>query len=330
MRSRLEDDLEGRRPLILFLGDDLDDEDHDLLFPELRKRGVSVVRVHPLDLVIQLDQDGPVFAVQGRPIRPDLVVGWVLGELLWHGMAQLDIFDRAGITVINDAMTLFRAQNKLLDSSQLSAGGLLRYPVLSGYDHTALVPGFAHNGVTVIKPLHGFGGHGIYRLDSAADYEAFRSEKASLDSAYYAMPWVENPGRDIRVYTVNHHSVFAMFRYAPRGGWVTNVRAGGAIAMCPLTAELADLAARASRSAGAVIAGVDIGEDAETGEYVVYEVNSCPTCEPPVLEMVADFLAEATASYQVACASWKPSRVYTVFDRDPRLFHASKRHLIRE
>lgn len=36
MRSRLDDPLDPDRPLIMFLGDDIDDEDHDILFPALR------------------------------------------------------------------------------------------------------------------------------------------------------------------------------------------------------------------------------------------------------------------------------------------------------
>lgn len=329
MRSRLEDDLDSCRPLILFLGDERDDEDHDVLFPKIRESGVSVVRVHPIDLMISLEPSGPRFTVDGRPVRPKLVVGWVLDELLWPGMIQLDVFERACIPVINDTMTLFRTANKLLDSSQLNTGGLLRYPVLSGYDRTALDPGFAPDGTTVVKPLRGFGGRGIERLESTSDYGMFRRMDTSLDSAYYAMPWVESPGRDIRIYTVNHHPVFAMYRYAPPGSWITNVTAGGRIAMCPLTAELSDLASRASRAANTLIGGVDIGEDVETGGYVIYEVNSCPTCEPPVLEMVADFLTEAVTDYEAARATWEPSHVYTTLDRDPKLFHPSKRHLIQ-
>jgi len=316
MRSRFDADLDSHSPLIMFLGDDRDDEDHDILFSALRERDVAVIRVHPLDLVVRLDDKGPAFTIHGRPLRPDLVVGWVLDELLWAGMTQLDVLSRAGIPVINDAMTLFRSENKLLDSSQLCTSGLLRRPVISGYDHAALATEFADTlGPTVIKPLHGYGGRGIERLDTVADWDAFLKEDATVDSAYYAMPWVENPGRDIRVYTVNHHAVFAMYRYAPRGGWITNVKAGGQIAMCPVTEDLADLAARASRSANTLIGGVDIGEDVKTGEYIVYEVNSCPTCEPPVLEMVADFLVASAADYEGARSSWRPRRVYSILDQ---------------
>ena len=319
MKSRLDDDLDSDRPLVVFLGDDVDEQDHDVLFPLLRARGTAVVRVHPHDLVTRLDEAGPTFTVDGRPLRPDLVVGWVLDELLLPGMAQLDMLARAGIPVVNDALTLFRAQHKFLDSSQLSAAGVLRYPVITGRDRAALLDWMAASDrPAVFKPLSGFGGRGLQKL---ADVPAAHALLDSLDGEpYYVVPYIDNPGRDIRVYTVNHHPVFAIYRYAADGAWVTNILAGGSMAVCPLSDEIVDLAARASRASGTLIGGIDIGENTTTGELVVYEVNSCPTCEPPVLEAIADFLAAAVTDRE-AGAAWRPQRDYTLVEPT---FHPGK------
>ncbi|QGU03545.1 ATP-grasp domain-containing protein [Corynebacterium comes] len=331
MLSRLDDpfftDPTGPdRPLVLFLGDDIDEEDHDILFPALRDRGVAVVRVHPADLVIRLDRGRIMLTVHGRQLEPDLVVGWVLDDLLLPGMIQLDLFARAGVPVINDALTLFRAQNKLLDSSMLAAAGALFYPVISGSD-TAEFRAWLDDldGPVVVKPLFGHGGRGIERIATPAERASFIDRIAHDGRSYYAMPWIENPGRDIRVYTVNHRAVFAMYRYAPPGRWITNVLAGGLMKMCPLTEDIIELAERASRGAGTLIGGVDIAENLDTGELLVYEVNSCPTCEPPALKMIADFLAAAVRDLDHARETWRPARVYTEFDGSPELFHASKR-----
>lgn len=35
MKSRLDDDLDSDRPLVVFLGDDVDEQDHDVLSPLL-------------------------------------------------------------------------------------------------------------------------------------------------------------------------------------------------------------------------------------------------------------------------------------------------------
>ncbi|HJD77413.1 MAG TPA: hypothetical protein K8V93_00185, partial [Corynebacterium pollutisoli] len=98
---------------------------------------------------------------------------------------------------------------------------------------------------------------------------------------------------------------------------------GGTIAPCALTPEIAGLAERASRGAGTLIGGVDIGENTAAGELVVYEVNSCPTCEPPVLHAVADFL---TAVLHGDGEHWRPEQDYAALEPT---FHASKQHLIR-
>lgn len=179
----------------------------------------------------------------------------------------------------------------------------------------------------MLKPLSGFGGRGLRRVDGEADIERVVAEVAARGEAYYAVPWIDNPGRDIRVYTINHHPVFAMYRYAPAGEWITNVRNGGSVAMCPVTPELADLARRASEAAGTLIGGVDIGENTATGELVVYETNSCPTCEPPVLRELASFLAALVRDPE-ALETWRPERVHELLDPDPTLFHASKRRLL--
>lgn len=223
MRSRLDDPLDPDRPLIMFLGDDIDDEDHDILFPALRAHGVSVIRVHPFDLVTRLDRDTVTFHVRGREIRPDLVVGWVLDELLHPGMAHLDVVERAGIPVINDALTLLRAQNKYTNSAMLAAGGALRFPVIVGREDKALLDWFEElDGPAVTKPTVGFGGRGLGKLESLADARSYLAELPENEQ-YYAVPWIDNPGRDIRVYLVNHPRL----RHVPLcpGGGVDHQRA---------------------------------------------------------------------------------------------------------
>lgn len=173
MLSRIDDDLHTDRPLVVFLGDDIDEEDHDVLFPALRERGVAVVRVHPTELVVEMTSAGIGFSVAGQPLRPDLVVGWVLDELLVPGMAHLDVFRRAGMPVINDAVTLFRAQNKYLNSFMLSLAGVLNYPVLTGRSPEVLEDWVrALDGPAVLKPLAGFGGRGLHKIDTRSCYKS--------------------------------------------------------------------------------------------------------------------------------------------------------------
>lgn len=318
-------------PLFVVLADGRDQEDYDVLFPALRDRGVNAMRCDPRDITTEIEAGRIRFSVRGRLLAPALVLGWVLDEVLDPGMVTLELFAEAGIPIINDAMTLFRAQNKILDSARLATFGVSEYSVISGHDPSELDDWMQQRGRrrVVVKPLRGYGGRGVQRVDDEQDLRHWQKSQRTEREPFYAMPWIENPGRDIRVYTVNHRPVFAMYRYAPDDSFVTNVRAGGSIAMCPLTADLIAVASRASRGAGTLIGGVDIGEDTVTGDLVVYEVNSCPSLEPAVLGEVASFLAAATRNLPVALENWTPSHVYTQRDSDPDLFHASKQDLLR-
>ena len=193
-------------------------------------------------------------------------------------MAQPDLLQRLGVRVINDALTLFRAQHTFLDSSQLSAAGVLRYPVITGWDRAALRDWAAEiDGPLVSKPLSGFRGRGLRKVTDVDELPA---------GEYYVVPYVENPGRDIRVYTVNHRAVFAMYRYAPEGKWITNVRAGGTIAV-PLTPEIAS-------SRNVPPGRAPYRRCRRRGEHRHRRARRLrgqllPTCEPPVLR--ADFAA---------------------------------------
>lgn len=54
---------------------------------------------------------------------------------------------------------------------------------------------------------NGDNGRDIECLENDLDDDASRRVDAPLDSAYDAMPWVNNPSRDVRVYAVSRHPV---------------------------------------------------------------------------------------------------------------------------
>ena len=103
MLSRFDEPPRPDQPLIVILSDDTDEEDHNVLFPALRDRGTSVIRVHPHELVVNIRDGVQSFSAAGLEFTPDLVVGWVLEDLLSPGMAHLEAFAAAGVPVINSA-----------------------------------------------------------------------------------------------------------------------------------------------------------------------------------------------------------------------------------
>lgn len=331
MARRSTDLSQGEGPLLAVLADGRDQEDFDVLFPALGEHGIRTVRCDPREITTEVRAGRLAFGVNGRPLEPALVLGWALEEVRDPAMVMLDLFALAGVPVLNDAMTLYRAQHKLLNAARLASGGALGYPIIAGHDPATLRQWTREEGTrAVVKPMRGYGGRGVRTIDGEDELRDWWSGRADEEEPFFAMPWIENPRRDIRVYTVNHHPVFAMYRYAPEGSFVTNVKAGGSIAMCPLTSELIDIAARASRAAGTPIGGIDVAEDRAADELVVYEANSCPSLEPAVLGEVADFLAAAARDPRGALERWEPDRVFTQQDDSPELFHPSKRHLLRQ
>lgn len=70
MKNLPDDALDADRPLVVFLADDTDAEDHAVLFPLLRERGITARRVHPHELVIRLDGARARVSVGGQQLRP--------------------------------------------------------------------------------------------------------------------------------------------------------------------------------------------------------------------------------------------------------------------
>lgn len=127
----------------------------------------------------------------------------------------------------------------------------------------------------VIKPVVGSWGRGIMPLRDrdAADavIEIRTVTDTPLDRIYYLQEMVDRPPRDIRVITIGHEPVAAMYRSAD--GFRTNVSAGGDPQPCDHTGEIGELASRASEAVGGGILGIDMMEDPVRG-VLVHEVNN--------------------------------------------------------
>ena len=65
-------------------------------------------------------------------------------------------------------------------------------------------------------------------------------------------------------------------RSASPGEWRTNVSLGGRAEACRLDPSEEEVAIRAARAVGAVVAGVDVVQDLDRNHPVVLEVNAVP------------------------------------------------------
>ena len=141
---------------------------------------------------------------------------------------------------------------------------------------------FAEFGSLVFKPVDGWGGVGVVKIDNFADLNQLKPHLNPDDYKYfYVERYIDYDGSDYRVDLVNGKFVGCYGRRARDGDWRTNVTAGGSVILRDPCPEVIDLAQRAARITGLEIAGVDIVFDRQTEEFVVIEVNGLPAFATP-------------------------------------------------
>ncbi|GEN26539.1 hypothetical protein HVA01_01850 [Halovibrio variabilis] len=298
---------------ILFIGNDFDKFDHDILFPIIRAMGVNIKRVHPSEISVFFSTDSATFYHDNEVLRPDLVVGWVFEDILHLGINILEAFERNGVPVINKGHVLYCAQNKYINTAMMQAAGVPFPGALSGKKLSFIRKHHRKfNFPLVIKPIIGFGGHGIHKImDETELFDLLESSSGE----YYLQPFINNPGRDIRIICINHKVVNAIYRIAKDGEWITNLSSGATPVYFEPSEELIKIAEKASLAAGTLYSGLDIIECLAENNYQVLEVNSCPSThyaytnsdeEPRILYYLADYLVQAAHDYERAINFWKP------------------------
>lgn len=144
---------------------------------------------------------------------------------------------------------------------------------------------FQQYGTLVFKPVDGWGGVGITKVDN---YDQLSSLKPHLDpddyKYYYVERYIDYDGTDYRVDLVNGEFVGCYGRKAREGDWRTNVTSGGSVILREPVPEVIELARQAALITGLEIAGVDIVYDRQHEEYLVIEVNGLPAFATPEQE----------------------------------------------
>lgn len=127
----------------------------------------------------------------------------------------------------------------------------------------------------VIKPVSGSWGRDTYLVHNLEDVHhnlENLSERAwYMDSGILLQEFVENPGRDIRVFVIGDEVVASMYRYAKEGEWRTNVALGAIGKNCEPNDEIKELSLKSVKAIGGDIMSVDLIEGPEG--LRVLEVN---------------------------------------------------------
>ncbi len=153
-------------------------------------------------------------------------------------------------------------------------------------------------GTAIAKPIFGSQGKGILKLESSQpDLKPTLTALLKERDVLYLQQFVPNPGRDIRVFVVGDEAVGAIYRVSQVDSFVSNLSQGGTPVKCELTAEMQELAVRATKAVGADFAGIDLIEGDE-GLFLL-EINGTPSgkginraCGIDVTERIVDRLFE--------------------------------------
>ena len=147
------------------------------------------------------------------------------------------------------------------------------------------------NGQVVYKPVEGWGGAGIFKIEDERSVDVLVPFIQRLDLPHlYLERFVNYDKTDFRVDIVNGEFIGCYGRQAPDDDWKTNVTSGGRVILKEPNDRIIELSLAAAKAVGADIAGVDIIYDLDLNDYLVLEVNGIPAFATPDQEaMGIDF-----------------------------------------
>ncbi|MBF9243769.1 hypothetical protein I4I80_05865 [Pseudomonas syringae pv. tomato] len=281
---------------VLFLSDYEDEIEYDAVFEILSKWGIKGITAKPCEICIENGVHGSSFVFRDSPLKPDLVVGYAYEEDLIPAMKLMKLWKMMGVTILNDAETLFCGQNKDLSSAMLNSSPDVRhlpyYKFLEAPSAEAL---FCVGFPLVAKPVNGACGRGLFKIDSYDDFIIWFREQAANIKDYYIQPYIQKKNNeDFRVVVVNHVAVYAYSRRGANGSWITNLMKDGTgktFAINALPQELVSMAEKSSVAAKSLFCGVDIAMDTSNVPFII-EINTCPAIKISRYISGADTLVE--------------------------------------
>src|SRR6266511_303567 len=248
-----------------------------LLDAELRSSAVVLGRPTPTNRALAEAFSGFGYAgsvsdpASGPRLRAgDLAVGRidVLPELdgVEEGLWQLPLLELQGARVLNGAVALLAAHDKLLTALLLGRAGVAQ--PRTAHVRDVSVPAFPPP--YVVKPRFGSWGRDVYRCETAGGLterlEELQERPWFRRQGALVQAFVEPNGRDLRVVVAGGRVVGAVERIAAPGEWRTNVALGATRRRAHLSPAARVLALRLD------LAGVDLLTD-PSGRQLVLEVN---------------------------------------------------------
>ncbi len=251
---------------------------------QLNERGIGTVR--GLDLRYSKATAQGIECKGTRIDELDLFFSYNAGEQTAYQVYMYEYINDFTPTM-NNFRSFKLAEDKFKTNSLLNKYGIKTadFCLCNKENPEELEQVFAEYGTLVFKPVDGWGGIGVTKIDS---FDQLSSLKPHLDPEeykyFYVERYIDYDGSDFRVDLVNGDFVGCYGRKAREGDWRTNVTSGGSVFLREPIPEVVDLARQAALVSGLEIAGVDIVYDRQNEEYLVIEVNGLPAFATPEQE----------------------------------------------
>jgi tetrahydromethanopterin:alpha-L-glutamate ligase len=229
--------------------------------------------------MVQSQKSTVHFKVGGLSLSDlDAIIVRDVGAGAFEGVSfRFDILrelEEGGVPVINSPEAIQNAANKYHASYLLAKAGLSAPETIAVQNLGAALRVISKFEDSIIKPVFGYKGKDIARIRNgeillsdkkveSVSLEAFLGRLLEERGMLYVQEFIENPGRDIRVFVVGGTAVGAIYRKAASGSWVNNLSQGGSADRCVITNKQKELAEKASLAIGTTFAGVDIIEGFE-------------------------------------------------------------------
>jgi ribosomal protein S6--L-glutamate ligase len=181
----------------------------------------------------------------------------------------------SGIRVMNPCYPFRRARDKystqytLLHHRLMVAETVTTESLARAYEHTELM-----DGNVIYKPILSSMGKGSMRFtDTDLAYNAYKMLDR-MQHPFIIQKYINNPGRDVRVFVIGDEVISAVYKYLPDGGWKSNVAQGGRMVEEKISEEIKELGLKASEVMELDYSGVDIIEG--PNGPIILEVNAAP------------------------------------------------------
>jgi [lysine-biosynthesis-protein LysW]--L-2-aminoadipate ligase len=241
--------------------------DEKLLLSELRERGHEVHKVDVREATFGLD--APPEPLDDCDVVLDRCMATSRSKYASRFMAHYDV------PVVNSPETARVCADKVETTLALSQAGIPTPETTVAFTRDSALEAIEAFGYPcVLKPVVGSWGRLMAKIESRSAAEAVLEHKETLGhyehSVFYVQQFVEKPGRDLRVLTVDGEPVAAMSRSSDH--WLTNAATGAETDALAIDDEVERLAREASAAVGGGLLGVDLME-LDSGGYTVHEVN---------------------------------------------------------